>query len=194
MVIVRNVVSYMHMNEETQTHTNSEYTDAAAASKRLFGKENANALKAVGVGVAGTLLVGGLVGSNIEQQHREDERVASISQEYEQNQNLITEIQDRALANVDPANIVGIFDITPGSTINGKSLEILETLPGYEAGDESDKNFIDFTMLESGKAQGPYELDDTFVISQTEINGQETYIVQDGTGIQQNTLPSPNTH
>ena len=184
----------MHMNEETQTHTNSEYTDAAAASKRLFGKENANALKAVGVGVAGTLLVGGLVGSNIEQQHREDERVASISQEYEQNQNLITEIQDRALANVDPANIVGIFDITPGSTINGKSLEILETLPGYEAGDESDKNFIDFTMLESGKAQGPYELDDTFVISQTEINGQETYIVQDGTGIQQNTLPSPNTH
>ena len=78
--------------------------------------------------------------------------------------------------------------------MNGKSIEILETLPGYESADEAAKDFIDFTMLESGKAQGSYDLDDTFVISETEVKGQITYIVQDGTGIQQNTIPSPETH
>ena len=184
----------MHMSEETQTHTNSEYSDAAAASKRLFSKENHGALKAVGVGTAGALLIGAVVGSNIEHQTREDERVASISEQYAQDQNLLEEIKDQALADVDPASIVGIFDITPGSTVNGKSIEILETLPGYESADEVAKDFIDFTMLESGKAQGSYDLDDTFVISETEVNGQTTYIVQDGTGIQQNTIPSPETH
>jgi len=184
----------MHMSNETQTHTNSEYSDAAAASKRLFGKENHGVLKVVGASAAGALLIGAAVGSNIEQQAREDERVASISEQYAQDESLLAEIQDQALADVDPASIVGIFDITPGSTVNGKSIEILETLPGYESADQAAKDFIDFTMLESGKAQGSYDLDDTFVISETEVKGQITYIVQDGTGIQQNTIPSPETH
>jgi len=182
------------MSQEIKTHTDSEYTDAAAASKRLFSGENNNVLKAVGIGAAGALLVGAVVGSHIENDIRDNERIATITQEYEQNQNLLTEINDKALADVDPASIVGIFDITPDSTVNGKSIEILETLSGYESADETAKHFIDFTMLESGKAQGSYDIDDTFVITEVEIDGKETYIVQDGSDVQLNTIPAPITH
>lgn len=177
------------MIEEIKTPQTSEYR---AAARRIIGSGDSKVIIAIGAGAA--LLLGGAVGINTNNSTHSEERNSSIIEQYQQNEAVLQEIKDEALAPVDPANIVGLFDVTPNTTVNDSSIAIVKTLTGYEAADKQTKDFIDFTVLESGKAQGSYDLGDTFTVSRATIDGRDTFIVQDGAGVEEPTIPAPITH
>ena len=143
------------------------------------------------VGVLGGVGYG--AGQAAQNSNAQNERVASAAQSYEHNESVQAEIKEKAHDRVRPESIVGIFDIEPNTTISELSEEIVEKQPQYQEADQKEKDFIDYTVLESGKAQGSYDVKDTFVVSKDTIDGKDTLIVQDGEDIA-NELTAPDTH
>jgi len=175
--------------DETYTPppTNTE-DDPAAAAKRLmetpktpnYGLRRAGAV-AIGVGVIAGI---GGIGQAIHNENAHEQQVTNVTEAYQHDQNILKEIHTEALKKVDPASIVGMFMINEqNDTINKLSLDIAHSQPEYVNGDEATKNFIDYTILESGKAQGSYDLKDNFVETKVKINGKDTLIVQNATGV-----------
>ena len=166
-----------NMNSEKQTSESSDKFMRRAAAAGI----------ALGVGFVG---VG--VGQAVENNTKNEQKVASIAADFEHNESIYNEIIEQASAEVDPANVVGIFDIDAGTTVNSLSIDIAHIQDLYQDSDKETQDFIDYTLLESGKAQGSYDLNDTFVVSKVTIDGRDTLIVQDGEGFT-TTLPSPTT-
>jgi hypothetical protein len=175
------------MDETTNTQTNSLTPEerTAESARRIMNPDYAARRVAVGaaaIGIGAALLAGGQA---IPNEIKHNDRVASVTAEYENDQNILNEIKKQSLAPVDPASIVGIFDITEGTTINSESIKIVESLPAYQSAGKTQQEWIDFALLESGKAQGSYDLNEKFAVTEVEINGKSTYVVQDGNDIQQ---------
>lgn len=147
------------------------------------GSVNKATVATVGLITGAALLSGGLIAQNVSNEIRNNDRVATITAEYEHNQDILAEIQTEALAPVDPASIVGIFNVSEGQTINSLSINIVDAQAEYQNADETTKDWIDYTILESGKAQGTYHIDETYVVSHVTIDGKDTFIVQDGKDI-----------
>jgi len=179
------------MSEKIQTPPTTDHAEAASASRRLFAHLNS---KAIAISAGAALLLGGAVASNIENNIHNDERKSSVIEDYQKDQAVTAEIGEKALEPAVKANIVGLFDITPGTTVNESSFAIVQTLDAFGAADKQTKDFITFTVLESGNAMGSYDLGDTFAVSRATIDGRDTFIVQDGTGVEEATIPSPITH
>ncbi len=179
---------------DTQTsNTNYAKREAEAARKTLNPNYNARRI-AVGAAAIGGIGAALLTGQLVQNQNVSDKRIASVQAEYQNDQNILNEIDEKALASVDPASIVGFFNMTPGSTIISKSTELIRSLDLYKNADQTSRNFIDFTILQSGMAQGIYQPEEPFVVAEEQIDGQNTLIVQNGTGVQLSTIPAPDTH
>ncbi|MDB5160202.1 MAG: hypothetical protein JWO99_465 [Candidatus Saccharibacteria bacterium] len=173
--------------------TNTPQDEETLAARRILGMTPRQAALAGGaVVLAGAVVLGPTISNEI----KKDDRASSLSAENTHNTTVLTEIHSDALAKVDPANIVGMFMINEQSdTINQISLDIAHSQPEYIHGDQATKDFIDYTILESGKAQGSYNLGDNFVETKAKIDGKDTLIVQDATGVaeqlQQQQLSTP---
>lgn len=189
------------MIEDTQTpQTNNETLEerqedaafAARAAQRLesVGQPPNNISRNLAVAATvGALAFGAVsIGQALSNEAKHDDRVAAVTGEYQHNQDVLKDIQNKAVDPVDPASIVGIFNVSEGKTVNQLSIDIVDGQPEYTQADQATKEWIDFTILESGKAQGSYDVGDTFVVSQTEIDGKKTLIVQDGNDVHP---PSP---
>lgn len=134
---------------------------------------------------AALFLGGGLIAQTVSNEAQHNDRVAAVTAEYEHNQSILTEIQTEALAPIDPASIIGVFNVTEGQTINSLSINIVNSQAEYQNADEATKDWIDYTILESGKAQGVYHIGEMYVVSHATIDGKDTLIVQDGNEIPQ---------
>lgn len=184
------------MDETINIQTNETDYDkkqAKAARDILNSSPNTRRL------VVGSIAVGGalaalLAGQIAQNENTHNERTTSIHAEYQNDQNIKQEIDDKALAPVNPASIVGLFNITPGSTINGKSIEIIYSLDFYKNSNQKSKDFINYTIYESGLALGTFQPEESYVVTEGQIDGKETLLVQKNDGIQTGTIPAPITH
>jgi len=187
-------------NGPTSDEREANAAEAAEAARRVMNPTS----NKVGLALAGgALLLGGaVIGQAVSNEVAHNDRVASVTAEYQHNQDILEQIKSESVGKVDPANVVGVFDIKDGATVNQLSINIVSTQPEYMNGDEATQDWIEFAILESGKAQGSYDNGDVFVVSHTEINGKDTFIVQDGSTIEYptppmvsgNAIPSPDTH
>jgi hypothetical protein len=168
-------------DQKTSEETESKFVIAA---RRVMNGGNSGDITRRGTAVlAGVaLLTGGYIaGQNFSNENNQTKRANSISIENKHYQDIIKEIDAKATAKIDPASIVGMFVINQGNTVYQISNEIAGIQPEYKSGDKATKEWIDFTVLESGNAQGPYNEGDNFVVSRAKIDGKETLIVQEGT-------------
>lgn len=174
----------------TQDQKNKDKVQADAA-RRIVGDAGPNYTGrrfAAGV-VVGAVLVGSLaIVQSISNETKHDDRVAAVKAEYEHNQDILHDIEEKAASKVDPANVVGSFNVKEGTTVNQLSIDIVDAQSGYIQADQATKQWIHFTILKSGEAQGIYNVGDNFVVSHAKINDKNTFIVQDGSDIQ---LTSP---
>lgn len=174
------------MSEKTHTPKQTlaeQAAQAAAASRRVFERSSNNQSK-LGIGIAAgaiSLALVAQIGQNASNQSKQENAAASASAEAYDRENILDEIQTAANKKVDPADIAGMFVINSGDTIDGIGNEIARSQPEYKNGDENTRKWIDFTIIESGLAQGSYDIGDNFVVSRYVIDGKETLVVQDGT-------------
>ena len=192
-----------NMDETTNTsQTPSSQEREAEAARRLMRGQRIGALIAAGAVVTTSFGVMQAVSN----ENARTDRVTTITEEYQNDQDILKEIKEDALSVVDPASIVGMFVINEGNTIDQIGHEIAQSQPEYQNADEATQNWIDYTIQESGVAQGSYDVGDNFVVSRVEIGGKETLIVQDGTlsadhlqlpmppALDDGAIPAPNTH
>ena len=188
------------MLNETNTSQNTE-TEADAA-RRILGLSPRNALLAAAAIVAGGAL---FLGPTISNEIKKNDRANALHAESQHQQDVLLDIQTKAQdKKIDPASIAGMFMINEKSvTLNQISLDIAHSQPEYVNGDQATKKWIDYTVLESGKAQGTYDEGDNFVETRITINDQDTLIVQNASELQlpmvpasnaPTTIPTPITH
>lgn len=188
------------MKNETNTPQDTE--EEANAARRILGLSTRSALLAGAAIVAGGALV---LGPTISNEIKKDDRANALHAESDRETAILVNIQTKAKdTKVDPASIAGMFMINEkGVTLNQISLDIAHSQPEYINGDQTTKNWIDYTVLESGKAQGSYDVGDNFVETRVTIDGKDTLIVQDASELQlpmvpalndPTTIPAPITH
>lgn len=174
------------MSEKTHTPKQTlaeQAAQAAAASRRVFERSSNNQSK-LGIGIAAgaiSLALVAQIGQNASNQTKQENAAASATARAYDREKVLDEIQTAANNKVDPADIVGMFVINSGDTIDGIGNKIAHSQPEYKNGDENTRKWIDLTINQSGIDQGPYEYGDKFVVSRVVIDGKETLVVQDGT-------------
>ena len=185
-----------------ETNTPQDTEAEANAARRILGLSPRNALLAGAAIVAGGAL---FLGPTISNEIKKDDRASALHAESQHQQDVLLDIQTKSQdKKIDPANIAGMFMINERNvTLNQISTDIAHSQPEYINGDEATKIWIDYTVLESGKAQGSYNIGDNFVETRIKIDGKDTLIVQDASKLQlpmtpalkdPSTIPAPNTH
>ena len=184
------------MDETINTQINETDYDKkqAEAAHSILGPNNRARRLGVGSLAAASLVAVLLAGQVIENENKLTNHIESVKNEYQSSQSLDQEIRDKALGPVDAASIVGLIDITPGSTLNSKSIELTHSLDVYKDADQETKNFMNYTILESGNDQGIYQPGGEFVVTQSQVNGTYTLLVQKNGDPKKGTIPAPITH
>ncbi len=129
--------------------------------------------------VAAGLLAGGLVlgvGATVERGIRENNRNEAISQENERKEAVLNEIDTKAGKLYIPEeesseSMVGYIPVIEGSSL-------YDSMLGFIPEDSAKNDFVQYTVLESSKAQGTYQPDESFGLFGDTIDGKQTYIVR----------------
>ena len=184
------------MDETINTQINETDYDKkqAEAAHSILGPNNRARRLGVGSLAAASLVAVLLAGQVIENENKLTNHIESVKNEYQSSQSLDQEIRDKALGPVDAASIVGLIDITPGSTLNSKSIELTHSHDVYKDADQNSKKFIDYTIFVSGIAQGTYQPKDKFFVIESRVDGKDTLLVHKNDGIQTEAIPAPITH
>jgi hypothetical protein len=191
------------MNEKDKNYPTSDEREAAAAARRLSDLDetpNYARRRLAAATIAGGVLVGGVIGVQaITNEIKANEQATEIKADYQADQDFLTAIQTEALQPADPLDIQGnYFQVGEEgfTTLFDEAKSIAVNLENYQ----TNQDLIDYTLLESAKAQGMYHEGEFFAVTPAEIEGQSTYIVQpveDVNDIQlptESTLPAPETH
>lgn len=159
-------------NQEIQDIKDDEVymPQAAAASRRQFKLTPAG--KVAAVVTAAAALAGTQTAVNA---INDENRRAAIQQEYQQKQEFLDNLEKLATQPADPLDIQEAFSITD------ENVRLIDYANGITINLEDyqdNKEFIDYTILESSLDQGVYHIGDMFAVTKAELDGKNTYIVQ----------------
>jgi len=127
----------------------------------------------IAAGIIGGLMVTSIVGGAIERNIREENRVHSVTEEYEHNQNILDEIESKSQQYVDASkdDMVAYLPISEGRTLYEDALSLIpDSL--------EDSEFVQFTILESSKSNANYQPTSIFAITKEKIDGEDTLLVR----------------
>jgi hypothetical protein len=141
------------------------------------------ATKAAAVMLAGAAVVG--IGSAVENGIKNADREHSVRADWGHDQAIINEIDTKSNQLYIPSeesndSMVGYIPVIGEKDLYGSVLSLVP--------DEDEKNdFVQFTVLESSKAQGVYQPSESFGLFSDTIDGESTYIVRQIDNSQANT-------